>query len=500
MSLAAARLPWSFANHVKLDDITMSEINELRLIGPRELTAETNTFTTYLSQLGLPTDNVIATTDERDLVATNLPAFLQTLSQDQLREARYLSKFVGATAIGLFDAALNYVWNEVVLNLRKKAVIYGIDLFFDAAVGGAARAHYKDESDLGGLKDSVLLDTCRKLELVSDIVYRKVDHILTMRNEVAASHPNVESIGGFELLGWLQTCVKDVLKDAPSASAIQIRLIIGNLKTATVVLDVETVQRFHAEVRNLSPPHVHNLLITLFGMYVQPASDQVLRKNIAQLSPSIWQCAEDRVRYWIGVTIDGYRTNLHDDKLKQGIEFLKNVDGLAYESLPARTVALDLLNNRLRDAHFGRNNFYHEPPVMQEILSYCRKSTDIPAPIMPSLVKTVIACRIGRGLTYRRGVSPAGMPMYDAFLGMLDDSGVTHALIALYEPDINSKLQNSICQEHLTAVLQVLRRIAISERLQHALDFLLNDIPQAYRADREKNFRDLTRPIISWQP
>ena len=29
-------------------------------------------------------------------------------------------KFVVGAAIGLFDASLNYVWNEVVLNLRKK--------------------------------------------------------------------------------------------------------------------------------------------------------------------------------------------------------------------------------------------------------------------------------------------------------------------------------------------------------------------------------------------
>lgn len=477
----------------------MTEANQLRPIVPRDLTAETNTFTNYLSQLGLPTDNVIASTDERDLVSTNLPAFLKTLTPDQLREARYLSKFVGATAIGLFDAALNYVWNEVVLNLRRKVVIYGIDLFFDAAVGGAARAHYKDESDLDGLKDSVLLNTCRKLELLSDIVFRKVDHILTMRNEVAASHPNVASIGGFELMGWLQTCVKDVLQDTPSESAIQIRSIVGNLKNATAVLDTDKVNRFNTEVRNLSLPHVNNLLINIYGIYVDPSSDQVLRKNIALLCPSIWECAEDRVRYRIGVMIDGYRTNLHDDKLKLGIEFLKNVDGLAYEALPARTVALDLLNDRLRDAHSGLNNFYHEPPFMQEILGYCKKSTDIPVQIMPSLVKTVVTCRIGRGLSYKRGVSPAACPMYDEFLGKLDDKGVIHAINALFEPEVNSKLQNTICQEHLGAVLQVLRRIAISERLQQSIDFLLSDIPNAYRANRNKDFRDLTRPIINWR-
>src|SRR5438874_3038966 len=187
------------------------ESKQLAPIADQQLAADTAVFTGYLEKFGLPTDNIIAANSERSLIGKNLPALLDSLPPEEKRDARYLSKFVGATAIGLFDAALNYVWNEVVLNLRKKACAYGIDLFFDAAVGGKTRDLYKDENDLGGLKDSVLLDTCRKLELVSDVVYKKLDHILTMRNELAASHPNVEKIGAFELLGWLQTCMKDVL-------------------------------------------------------------------------------------------------------------------------------------------------------------------------------------------------------------------------------------------------------------------------------------------------
>jgi hypothetical protein len=183
-------------------------------ISPSELAAETNIYTAYLAQVGLPTDNIIATTEERAVVATNLSAFLQSMSAGEKKEARYLSKFVGAAAVGLFDAALNYVWNEVVLNLRKKAVIYGIDLFFDAAVGGKNRSSFQYESDLDGLKDSVLLDTCLKLELISEVVYRKLDHILTMRNEVAASHPNVESIGGLSFWAGCKRVLKTSCKTA----------------------------------------------------------------------------------------------------------------------------------------------------------------------------------------------------------------------------------------------------------------------------------------------
>ncbi len=467
-------------------------------VEPAQLAADSRIFTAYLAQFGLPTDNIIATTEERGVIAANLPSFLSTLPFEVKKDARYLSKFVGATAIGLFDAALNYVWNEVVLCLRKKASIYGIDLFFDAAVGGKNREAYKDEDDLSGLKDIVLLDTCRKLELISDIVYIKLDNILTMRNELAASHPNVESIGGFELLGWLQTCVKEVLQDQPSESAIKIRALVDNLRTNSDVIDNATISRLQVELRHLSPAHVNNLLMTTFGMFVDPSSGQVLRKNISEISPTVWQCASDKTKYKIGVIIDSYRTNLHQNKLEKGVEFLTLVGGLMYESLPARIIALEKLAEDLEDAHEGRDNYYHEPSIMMDILQYFRSSADIPKEALSSLVQIVLRCRLGRGLSYRRGVSPSGLPLYDRFFGLLDDAGITECIATLFKPEVNSKLRNPICQEHLHAVLQILEQIAISERLKSALQYLASDLKNSYKANVRREFRELMDPILQW--
>jgi hypothetical protein len=467
-------------------------------VKPSQLAAESPIFVAYLAQFGLPTDNIIATTEERSVIAANLSSFLATLPNDVKRDARYLSKFVGATAIGLFDAALNYVWNEVVLCLRKKASIYGIDLFFNAAVGGRNRESYKDEDDLSGIKDIVLLNTCRKLELISDIVYIKLDNILTMRNELAASHPNVESIGGFELLGWLQTCVKEVLQDQPSESAIKIRALVDNLRTRSDVIDDATLARLQVELRNLSPAHVNNLLMAIFGMFVDPSSGQVLRKNISEILPAAWQCTSEEVKCKIGVIIDGYRTNLHQDKLEKGIEFLKLVGGLMYESLPARIIALEKLADDLEDAHEGRDNYYHEPSIMNDIIQYFRSSADIPKETLSSLVSIVLRCRLGRGLSYKQGVSPSGLPLYNQFLGLLDDDGITQCIATLFKPEVNSKLRIPICQEHLLAVLSILEPIVISERLQSALQFLASDIKNAYKANVRREFREIMDPILQW--
>lgn len=140
------------------------------------------------------------------------------------KDAHYLSKFVIGAGVRLFDYSLNAVWNEVVINLRKKAAVYGLDIVFDAAVGvSKAREYYSTENDLSSIKDSVLLHTCRKRELISDTTYKKLSHILDMRNDIGISNPNSYSINAYELLGYLQNCIEDVLNDNPTAAALQVQ-------------------------------------------------------------------------------------------------------------------------------------------------------------------------------------------------------------------------------------------------------------------------------------
>lgn len=319
-----------------------------------------------------------------------------------------------------------------------------------------------------------------------------------MRNEVAASHPNVESIGGFELMGWLQTCVKSVLQDRPSDSAIRIKSFIGNIRERTTVIDEHTKIRFGEELKNLSLPHVHNLLITFFGIFASQKTDQILRKNISIIAPFIWDHSEDRVKYRIGSMIDGYRTNLDEVKLNHGLDFLAVVDGKAYESLPARTVALQNLAIALKEAHNGWDNFYNEPSPMRDILSYCKKSTDIPKELMPTLIPVVLSCRLGRGLSFSGGVSPSGKDLYDQFLKLLDDDGVVQCIISLFGRELNSKLSNPICQNHLGSVIEILKGVTISDRLEDALDFLLDDLSNAHRAHKNQDFQALTKAYIKW--
>ena len=131
-------------------------------------------FESYLIELGLPSQNILASVYEKQQMAVNIPSVIMQIPESLRKNATYLSKFVSSVAIGRYDSALNDLWNEVVLNLRNKVCLYGLDIFFDAAVGENIRDLYSSEDDLPSIKDRVLLDTCLKLEIISNIVHQKL--------------------------------------------------------------------------------------------------------------------------------------------------------------------------------------------------------------------------------------------------------------------------------------------------------------------------------------
>ena len=85
-----------------------------------DLVEQVTKFELMLNNLGLPSENIIASVDERENIMKMLPQLMNSIPENQKRDATYLSRFVAGAAIGLFDASLNYVWNEVVISLRKK--------------------------------------------------------------------------------------------------------------------------------------------------------------------------------------------------------------------------------------------------------------------------------------------------------------------------------------------------------------------------------------------
>ena len=344
----------------------------------------------------------------------------------------------------------------------------------------------------------MLLDTCRKLELISDTTYKKLKHILDMRNDIGISHPTNYTINAFELLGWLQTCIQDVLNDRPTEAALQVQAFIKNLKTHQNPIDPTTQRTIESKISELASHHVASILRTAFGIYVAPETDLQVRKNISLIAPTLWSNCTDEPKYRLGIILEGYNTNLYKDKYDLGQQFFEVVNGNPFRSTNERIIIVDNLLDQLLEKHYGWDNFHHEAPVADSLSSYIQDHNDIVANNAEKLVKVIMMCRIGKGLSYNNGVSPRGKPYYENILSQLGDKYAPIAIAALTHYEIQQKLSISICRVQAKAALEIIRQGIVNERLAECIDYLIARVENNGNCVLDKDFKVLSSQYINW--
>lgn len=162
--------------------------------------------------LQLPTDGVLVDFEQRRRVFANFADAISDLQPNDRAGAMYLSKLLAAVGAGLFDAALNYLWDETIAELRRRIAGYDLAYFFDIAVQSPERRkHLQTANDLSKVEDQELIRAAREIGLVSDVGFQQLDLIRYMRNYASAAHPNQNVIGAFQLIGWIETCIKEVI-------------------------------------------------------------------------------------------------------------------------------------------------------------------------------------------------------------------------------------------------------------------------------------------------
>jgi hypothetical protein len=191
-----------------------------------------NMYLSVLSALGLPTNGVLSSIKERRSAIRNLPDIIDGLRY--LNEAYYLSKFLVAVSTGLFDAALNYLWDETIKQLRIRVLSGDINYFYDVVIPDIKRKDFSSPEDMLKLDDATLIDGASKIGLISQIGFKHLDYIRYMRNWASAAHPNQAELTGLNLVSWLETCIKEVIATPVSNIQIRINQLLRNIKTQSI--------------------------------------------------------------------------------------------------------------------------------------------------------------------------------------------------------------------------------------------------------------------------
>src|ERR1700710_295417 len=133
---------------------------EVRLDGAdaaRELEEFEAILLARLAAVGLPSD-VLADVAQRGLLLASVPGAVAELDEAALARGAYVSKLIAAAAVGLFDAALNYLWDATVGELRRRVAAYDLAYFFEVAVSSPERRkHLSGPEDLTRIDDIDLL-------------------------------------------------------------------------------------------------------------------------------------------------------------------------------------------------------------------------------------------------------------------------------------------------------------------------------------------------------
>lgn len=425
--------------------------NELITANSQELATELTAYDTKMLEvfeyLGLPTDNILVKVDERRKVFKNIEDVLDLLSSDTLENSIYISKFLSAVSAGLFDAALNYLWDETVCQLRFRVSQYDIQYFYDLAVISDKRNKLSTEEDLVKIDDSELIQGAKEIGLISDIGYRLLDNIKFMRNWASAAHPNQNELTGLQLIEWLETCIREVISLPLSNLTIQIGKLLSNIKTNILdEAEAQTISNFFCE---LTSEKANSLCNGFFGIYCRPDTTSETKRNIKLLLPELWNLVDEDIKWNCGIKFSKFQINNDQAEAKLAREFLQIVDAESYLPESVRSTELKIELENLYNAHnASMNNFYLEPPYAKQVQRLIG-SNGVPTQINAYYTMVIIDAYLTNGNGRCWGAEDIYNELIDNFTQiqfMLAITSFTHDKIA-------SKLQFPLCLSQYKSLL-----------------------------------------------
>lgn len=413
-------------------------------------------------EMGLPATGVVHEIENRVTVLQNMDSAMGRLSRERRADAIYLSKFMMAISAGLFDAALNYLWDETISELRKRIVDYDLAYFFDLAVDSPEkRKDLKEAEDLSKITDDELIRAATRVGFISDLGHRQLDLVRQMRNHASAAHPNQHELKPFSLLGYMETCISEVIMLPQSPTMVETSRLLRNIKSET--LTAEDASGFDALFHGLRGDQTSTLARGLFGIYVAPDSTPTARDNIRLLLPRLWPTLSEEVKSNFGVRFARFKANLETGQAELAREFLSSVGGESYLPADVRSGEIDAILDRLRSTHEAFNNFYNEPPVARELADYIG-SQALPEGVLDKYIEVLVTVFIGWG----SGISWSADPIYRELLSDLTPEAAEMALYYATGVELSTRLERKSPQTQLNELLDLLRPKVIS-RPGHAL-------------------------------
>lgn len=346
--------------------------------------------------LGVSRD-IVASNDEISEAWASLPSVMKKIPSELMSKG--LARMCIAVAAGLFDSAVNYIWNASVIELRNKIKRFGLNIVSQVSV----KKDF-DENKLNDLKDSELLDLCLKLNLITEDGYFFLDQCRDIRNNFSAAHPTIGDIDNHEFISYVNRCAKYALGNEQNPIGVDIQDFITALKLSKFTKEqlntwIDRLEKTHEAQREL-------LFGTMHGIYCDSASSQETRLNALNIIDNFKDSLSPTIKSNL---IDKHQNYIAQGKTDKHVASLNFFEKLGLLELLGESEHHALISNackRLWSVHQSADNFYNEPPFAERLTQLSEGS--IPITAKEEYVITVVACAIGN----QYGTSNSAYPYY----------------------------------------------------------------------------------------
>jgi len=351
---------------------------------PEIVKESTSSLLEITKALGVPRD-IIASDEEISEAWSSLPSVMKKIPPELMSKG--LARMCISVASGLFDSAINYIWNASVIELRIKVKNFGLNI-----ISQVTSRNDFDENKLNDLKDSELLDLCLQLNLITEDGYFFLDQCRDIRNNFSAAHPTIGDIDNHEFISYANRCAKYALGNEQNPIGVNVKELITAIKLSKFTDEqlttwVERLEKTHEAQREL-------LFGTMHGMFCDPQSSEETRVNALNII--------DKFKDKLSPTIKSNLIDSHQDYIAQGKTDKHTASQIFFEKLGLLELLGEsehhaLISNackRLWSVHQSTDNFYNEPPFAERLLQLSMQGS-IPKTAKEEFVTTVVACAIG---------------------------------------------------------------------------------------------------------
>ena len=408
---------------------------------------------------------VLAPDEEIAHAWRDLPRELREIPP-QLR-GELIARMCVAVGTGLFDGAINYIWNATILHLRQRMRDFGLPV-----VSQILQKRF-EESDMTDLQDSQVIDLCLKLNLITEPGFFFLDQCRETRNSFSAAHPVMGQINNREFIIFLNRCVRYALSDETSLVGVDFSEFISTIKGGRF-----TDNQLDTWVGRLDATHdpQRQLLFgTLHGIYCDPASLEHARLNSIDLCVIYQPKFSAAIRSGLIDQHSEYVSKGDTQRHGASQQFFEKLGLLALLNESERHSIISASVRRLWNVHLGMNNFYNEPPFAERLMTLSEQEP-IPETIQEQFVQTVIGCYIGNGY----GVSNAAVQFYEAMIRAFSPKEI--AILVSTEQGKSTVAHrirtNVLCRERLMGALKLIDRSSVSSSVRTKYYQLLGKVPE----------------------